>query len=185
MVLLTLSVVCLEPQPALCAPCMGSTLQARRGLVFKPLSEEKFSLFHNKESGLQRRQVGFSFVLFYCFFVCLMSWVFLIIIHHLKVFFFFLEPFESLWNSKDFLLLHLFWKGQNLEKAIFSSWSSLPLIAGWSWGLCSSLRGMSHKRADPTCTWSAVMVLGHGPEALTIWPLSVYGTLIPSAGLHK
>lgn len=36
------SVVCLEPQPALCSLCAGSTLQTRKGLVFKPLSQAKF-----------------------------------------------------------------------------------------------------------------------------------------------
>lgn len=63
------SVVCLEPQPALCSLCAGSSLQTRRGLVFKPLSQAKFWPFCSKGEGLQRRQAGFSFVLL-GWFVC-------------------------------------------------------------------------------------------------------------------
>lgn len=52
--------------------CVGNTLQVRRDLVFRPLREGMFSLFHSKGRGLQRRQAGFSFALFHsgvCLFV--------------------------------------------------------------------------------------------------------------------
>ena len=119
--LIIMSLVCLEPQPALCSPCAGNTLHARRHLVFRLLGEAKLSLSCTKVGGLQRREAALG--LFH--FVVFLSG-FLIIILHLKAFF--LEPFERI---PRFLANVFIFKGTKTRKSyilivvLFTSLSQL------------------------------------------------------------